>query len=800
VDPEPANGWTRIADFVLRARRLGLAFVVLGLVGVAVLPLLRFDFSPQTLFDRTSERAKTWERYRAEYGADDHMLMLLVEGDLRRAQTWAALEEIEARVAAEVPEISWSHSLLSLPVPRSPEPGVVQVEPLAQGPPASDAEAAALTTLAVGHPLLTGTLISADGRLACLLLKADDDVHKLAEVKPFIEQLRAIAADASRDRDDISTWLLGPHAYRTTVVSVMVREELRFVPLTACVLALVLLLLYRSGAGVLIPLLSVGLGALWTLGAMALSGQNINIINTITATLVLVIGVADAIHMMTRYGQERREGHDRRQAMRRALTHVGAACLLTSVTTAVGFLTLLSAHLPILRSFGLYAAIGVMLTFGFTIVFVPWALVRSPKDPVVRDPSESIERGERRTPLGRFLSAHADGVQRHPKLVVVLGLLLAAGFALGIRGATVDNFIMEYVPRDDPILDAHHLLEEKLAGVVYVDVLLEAQSDGESPWHDPELLRRASTAETTLRADPGVQATMSVLGLLRELRWVQRGGPASGELRDALPASRAEAASLLLLAEMSGAETTLQSHLDPGRRVLRMTARTADLGARAYLQLEGRMERVLADAFAGADPPVQVTITGTSQVGYGGIASLVRDLLTSLAWAFGLIFLTLAVLFRSIKLAALAMLPNVLPIVVVLGSMGWLGLHLETLSAMVFSIGLGIAVDDTIHYLARYCAEVRAGHSPEEAVRRTTERTGRAIVYTSLVLLMGFGVLYTSAFPPNRSFAVLAGGVIATALAADLWLLPALLLVFRPKVPGAPAPLTGARQAGTIGR
>ena len=780
------NGWGAIADYVLRSRRLGWVFVLLGLLGLALLPLLRFDFSPQTLFDRTSEKARVWEKYRAEYGADDHMLMLLVQGDLRRAQPWRALAEIEARVVAEVPTISWTHSLLSLPVPQAPEPGRVVIAPLAPDVPSTDAEAAALAEQARAHPLLRDTLISRDASVACLLMKADDDVVRLAEVKPVVEALRAIAADAARDHEGVQTWLLGPHAYRTTVVSVMVREELRFAPLTACVLALVLLILFRSPAGVMIPLFSVGLGALWTLGAMALAGQHINIINTITATLVLVIGVADAIHMMTRYGQERRRGQDRPAATRLAVVHVGAACLLTSVTTAVGFLTLLSAHLPILRSFGFFAALGVMITFTFTIVFVPWALTRSKRDPVVRDPEAGLEAGERATPLGRFLSAQAAGVQRHPRRVVVLGLLLAAGFAFGIRGATVDNFIMEYVPRDDPILDAHHLLEDKLAGVVYLDVLLEARGEGETPWHEPDLLARAGRAQASILAEEGVQAATSILGLLRELRWVQRGGAASGEPRDVLPGSRAEVASLLLLAEMADGETTLATHLDHDRRVLRMTTRTADVGARAYMALERRMHATLTRAFTGSDPPIHVTITGTSQVGYGGIASLVRDLLTSLVWAFGLIFVTIAILFRSIRLAALAMVPNVLPIVVVLGTMGWLGLHLETLSAMVFSIGLGIAVDDTIHYLARYCAEVRAGHSPEEAVRITTERTGRAIVYTSLVLLIGFGVLYTSAFPPNRSFAVLAGGVIASALAADLWLLPALLLVFRPKVPGAP--------------
>ena len=782
MEPARTDAWDRLATLVLRAKRMVAVFVVLAIAGLAALPLLRFDFSPQTLFEASSEKARIWREHRAKYGADDHHLMLLVEGDLRTPGPWAALAEIEARIA-EVDGVEWTRSLLSQPVARSPRPGLVEIAPVAPLVTSSDAEAAALLAAARDHPLLVGTLVSDDGSLACVLFKAEDDVAKMVDVKPVVREIEAIADGVAADVDGVQTWLLGPHAYRVTVVGVMVREEIRFIPLTALVLAIVLWGLFRSIPGVLIPLLSVGLGALWTLAAMALTGQEINVINTITATLVLVIGVADAIHMMIRYGQERREGADRPTATRRALTAVGAACLLTSVTTAVGFATLLSADLEILQRFGLYAAGGVMITFAFTIVFVPWALAHVRADPVVKDPSEGLERGERDTLLGRFLTRQALLVRRRPRAVAAVSLLLAGGFVAGVPLARVDNFIMEYVPRGEPIRDATLLLEEKLSGVVFIDVMLTATGDGETPFHEPALIAAAAAIEDRVTVAEGVQSVASPIGLLRELRYVQRGGAAAGQARATLPASRAEVASLLLLTEMAGDRTLAQTHLDEERRELRITARTADLGARHYLALEQELLQILAEELEGV--AATGVITGTSQVGYAGIASLVKDMLRSLAWAFVLIFLTLAVLFRSIRIAALAMIPNVLPLAVVLGGMGWTDRHLETLSAMVFSIGLGIAVDDTIHYIARYMAEVREGRTPEEAVQRTTERTGRAIVYTSLVLVMGFGVLYTSVFPPNQLFAVLGAGVILSALVADLWLLPALLLLFKPKVPGA---------------
>ena len=768
---------------MLNTKRMNAVFLALAVLGLSALPMLTFDFSPQTLFEASSEKARIWREHRARYGADDHHLMLLVEGDLESVEPWAGLAEIERRLA-DVDGVQWTRSLLSQPVARSPEPGVIEISPIAPGVPTSDSEAAALLAAARDHPLLVGSLVSEDGQLACILLKVEDGVAKLADVKPVVREIEGIAVEVAAGSPGVRTWLLGPHAYRVTVVGAMVREELRFIPLTALVLSLVLWLLFRSVPGVLIPLLSVGLGAVWTLAAMALTGQEINVINTITATLVLVIGIADAIHMMTRYGQERREGADRPTATRRALVAVGAACLLTSVTTAVGFATLLTADLEILRHFGLYAAGGVMITFGFTIVFVPWALAHAKVDPVVRDPSEGIEAGERGTLLGRFLASQARLVQRRPLAVALVSLAIAGVFVAGLPRAHVDNYIMEYVPRGEPIREATLLLEEKLSGVVFIDVVLTATGEGPTPFHEPALIAAAAAIEDRVAAADGVQAVASPIGLLRELRYVQHGGVAAGADRSALPASRAEVASLLLLTEMASDTTLAQSHLDGERRELRITARTADLGARHYLEMEQVLLAVLAEELA--DVPVTGVITGTSQVGYAGIASLVRDMLKSLGWAFVLISITLALLFRSVRIAALSMVPNVLPVLMVLGAMGWTGRHLETLSAMVFSIGLGIAVDDTIHFVARYMAEVRAGRSPEEAVQRTMERTGRAVVYTSVVLMIGFGVLYTSVFPPNQLFAVLGAGVIACALFADLWLLPALLLLFRPKVPGAP--------------
>jgi len=758
----------QIADRVLGTRWTGVAGVVAALICLACLPALRFDFSPQTLFDATSEKARIYEAWRAEYGADDHALVVLLPCPMAELRCWDALAATEAALNG-VARVSDVQSLLTLELPTSPEPGTVAIGPLAPRP-TTEREAAALAARAAGHPLLRRTLIGADAGVAAVGMRLDDDVEAMAHVRPVIDGLREVLVDVDAAHG-VTTHLLGPPAYRATVVSTLVSEELRFIPATSLVLILMLGWLFRSTTAVLIPLLSVGLGALGTVALMAATGQPVNIINTITTTLILVIGAADAVHVMTRYAAEREAGLDRPGATREALLRVGAACLLTSVTTAVGFATLQTARLPILRDFGRYAAAGVMLTFLVTLILVPWGLAWAKRDPLARAP--------RQPRLDRALDAVAELTIRRPRTVVAAVLFVFAVAAAGIPRATVDNFIMEYIPRDDPTHAAHAVLEDELAGVVFLDVVLDA--DGAEPWLDPALLARAAAAEAALLLEPDIQAASSTLGLLRELRWVQRGG--AGD-RTVLPSSRPEIASLLMLAGDAA-----ESHLSFDRSRLRLTLRAGDVGARAYLQLEQRILAVLTEAFAGTS--VRFFVTGTSQVGYSGIDSLIRDLFRSLGLAFVLIFGTLLVLFRAPKLVAIAMVPNLLPVAGLLGALGWAGRHLETLSAMTFSIGLGIAVDDTIHFIARYAEERRAGFDVEDAVRRSMRGTGRAIVHTSALLLAGFGVLYSSRFPPNQSFALLASALIFGALVADLLLLPALLIWLRPAVAGHPKPPSG---------
>ena len=235
--PAEPPAWAALARRILGARWLPVAFALLVVGGVAALPLLSFDFSPQTLFDSTSERARVYTEYRAQYGADDHVLIALVEADLAKADSWALIADLEDTIA-EIPSIDRTASVLSAEVPRG-EDGSIVIAPLPPSVPTSDAEAAALLAQAKEHPLLRNTLVAPSGAVGCVVFKVADDVERISDVRPLIDQLRALLDTTEAAHPGATLHLLGPHAYRATVVGVMVREELRFAPLTALLLALV---------------------------------------------------------------------------------------------------------------------------------------------------------------------------------------------------------------------------------------------------------------------------------------------------------------------------------------------------------------------------------------------------------------------------------------------------------------------------------------------------------------------------------------------------------------------------------
>ncbi|MFT6400444.1 MAG: putative RND superfamily exporter protein [Bradymonadia bacterium] len=447
---------------------------------------------------------------------------------------------------------------------------------------------------------------------------------------------------------------------------------------------------------------------------------------------------------------------------------MAGACLLTSVTSAVGFGSLMSAHLPIIRGFGGYTAIGIMLAFAGTMLFVPVALSKLSL-PTRAPESNPVEKfGSRVTEF--FVSAVT--IHRGASIAVVMLTVVVA--LVGASRVVPDSHLMEELDAANPVAISNAVLEANHGGVLSGALVFNGERGAFS---DPEALRaleRVAQRAEDWRTEDGrtlVSNAFCLSDLVKEAHAEYRGD----ESFRAVPSTPAAVMSLL---DQVGAEDRA-SLVSADYGVTHLTFRMYSVGSRAWSSLRAELE-----AAVDAEPSLSQTdwyFTGSSTLGQDAMGFMTRDLITSLGLATIIIMILMTILFRSLRLGLISMVPNLFPLLITLGVVGYLGINLRVSTAVVFSISLGIAVDDTIHVLVRFREELaKAGRTYEEALLAAMRGAGRGVVFTTIILCAGFGTLTFSEFSAVHELGVLGGVTLFAALVGDLLVLPLVLLVLGP--------------------
>ena len=751
----------RFADLILRHRGLTLVLVILTTVGaVWALTGIRVDFTTQELFAGDDPEIEYLDGFREQFGADDDQVVALVQS--RDVFDPAVLRYIARFTAAldALPSTRRVESLTTISDLGNTDEGSIDTEPLFGEIPDDAEELAGLRARALGNPLLRGRLVAADRSLTAVVASLGLNIQRAKEVTVAVEAIEAILA-RMKPPPGARVLLTGVPVVRVEAVRMIIADQIRFMPLASLMTTLLLILLYRSVHGVLITMASVTLATWYTVAFMALVDAPIDILTNVLPLLVMVYGVADAVHLLGRIHEEARDPTRTRDlAIRVAVKHLGIACLLTSVTTSVGFGSLVTASMNILKRFGLVAAAGVMIAYCVTMVVVPLgASIR--RIDMARAARAAAPRW-----LDSVLCWLSGVVSRRARLLVVISVILAVGGVLLGRGVVVNNYLLGIYRDDHPMIRATQLAEKHLEGVVRMQVAFDGGADS---MKDPRVLRSMLRVQRWMAARPEVTASLSPATFIQEMHRAVLG-------KRAIPDTNQGVAQLLLLAE---GETGMSRFVNYAYSRARIDFSMRDVGAQDYIALARRLKQELP-GLVTLPPGVTARVTGTSLVAHRGINRLVTDLLYSLSLALGVIAVFLSLLFRSVRIGVLSLLPNVIPLAVGLGFMRITGMRLEPVTVMIYSIALGIAVDDTIHFMVRYREEALAGATPAEAVRATLRTAGRAMAYTSAVLIVGFAVTLTSNFPGTVRFGLLAIIILSAALVTDLLLTPACMIVFRP--------------------
>jgi predicted RND superfamily exporter protein len=614
-------------------------------------------------------------------------------------------------------------------------------------------------------PLYAGRVLSTDGRTAAFAVRIDDafagEEHRAAVVAHVDS---ALAASVGPGTTVLVTG--NPHV-REGYLRRLRRDAAVFTGVVSLLLALALFAAFRSLLGVVLPLSAVLLALHFTGAFLVLSGRSLNLLSSSIPVMVLIVGVSDAIHLLTRYREELAAALPRREALERAVFATARACLLTSITTASGFFLLPSTGIPMLGDTGIVVGVGVVLAYVVTLTLLPaLAMLLPPPAPLAPAGPDAL--------LGRL----AGVVMARPRAVVLVGFALLVGAALlGLPRLRVESRLLDDLPPDDPILRTRAAVEARMGGNFPLAFVVHPTPGGPGSAEQPELLAAVGSFQRALALENQglLTRTLSPVDHLaagwRELR----GEPAG---LGALPPTREAVAQVALLMD-----DALRRTWDPERTFLVVEARLFDRGTHATFDFLDRARRAFART---VEPRARLEVQGITYLAHRVHRDVVASSLTGFGLDFALVAVLVLVLFRSWRLAALALVPNLLPLVGTLAFMGLAGIELRLSSALVFCVVFGVAVDDTVHFLARYREERARGLGPREAAARTIATTGRAMLFLSFVLTAGFGLLLLSAFTPNRLLGLLMAVTVAFGLLGDLVLLPA-LLVLGDREPGGPA-------------
>lgn len=802
---------------------------------------LQFDMTVLAFLDKDSEAAQVLDEYRARFGRDD-VFVALIEGDVFSAPFLDRLRAVHQQIAALDVQVDdyapTAHPADDAPAPPPPpaddafagfddfgdsnpaggaddawgdEAGGTVVDEITSlinirrvrgrtepGPDGGDQVALdvgqlltpwptpdvlpALRTDALADPQIVNRVVDPTGRYAAIIIRTrliDEAGNAIVD-----GALRDILARA--DAPGFHTQLAGAPSLAVTLRAITLDETGRLFASVFFVVMAVLFWLFRHPLGVLLPGLVVLVSSVWAFGFMAIRGSPVTILTTILPAFIVAVGVGDAVHILSIYREQRRAGIPNDDAIIQTIALTGKPVLFTSLTTIFGLISFNFASIAAIANLGNAGAFGVTAALILSLTALPLALSLNRKG-LLGDakPSDSPAKPDLIDRLIRFCSGlsgrpyHAPLSDPSPpgrrRAVLAAAALIVAISAIGITQLRVWHDALSWIPPENPTRRAFEAVDTHLGGVATIQLLIEPTSPLGAK--DLAFLRGLDALETHIRAYEHptiphvVGSIVSVLDVVKETRRALHGG-AAAELR--LPDTEREAQDLLFLFE-SADPAALHRLATADLRLIQMTVFVKWLEATSYGPLT---EHVAAGVRAHLAGLATVRATGTVLTLFTTVSSLIENLLKSFGVALILITLFMLILVGELRLGLIAMLPNLFPIVCVLGVMGIAGVPIDMSNLLVASIAIGLAVDDTIHFLHGFKSHYRLHHDVEAAISDTFRHTGRAMVGTTIVLCAGFGALMSSQLASTQRFAWLTGLTAALALLADLILSPALLRTF----------------------
>ncbi|MDA7762354.1 MMPL family transporter [Crocinitomicaceae bacterium] len=605
---------------------------------------------------------------------------------------------------------------------------------------------------------IVNTLISGDGKSVCVFIKHENDLSR-DKSEVLVNVIRSKLSDFSFDNTHLAGTAVGQQYY----IKKMNEELLLFMGLSAILVILFLFIAFRSGWGIILPQIVILSSLLWILGGMGLFNSPMNILLTTLPSIMFVVAMSDVIHLVSRYMDALRDNLSKYEAIKTTIKEVGFSTFLTSVTTSVGFFSLYFINVQPVKMFGLIIGIGVLLAFFLSILMLPILFYYFPSPKIITKEKQSIWQ--------KLLPNFFEWVLSHKRTVWGVSIIF---ILLAINGMTLlksDNLIMDDIKDSDPIKKDFGYFEKHYGGYRPFELAIKISDTSVNVW-DLNVLKEIEEVEDYLEDTFGMELKVS---LVQSLKVLNRSSNLGNKTYFELPTKKRDLKKYRRFLKMTDQGKLIKLFVDSTEMVTRIQGTIPDKGNNYVTAKTNRFKEFVEKRnFSNID----IRVTGSAYLLDKNIRYLSNSLIYGLLVSIGIVSIIMGIVFKSIRMVIISIIPNTIPLIFIAAVMGYLGIEVKTSTSIIFTIAFGIAVDDTIHLLGKFKFELMKGKSVRDALKHSFVVTGKAMILTTLVLCSGFLLLLFSTFMGTFNMGLLLSMTLFIALILDLTLLPLLILAF----------------------
>lgn len=761
------NFWTGLARFIL-ANRIAILLTIAALTAFMAWSIkieLAQDYGK--IVPPGDVDFKIYQQFKQDFGEDGNVIAIGVEGDLHKLDFFDDLYDFCEKVkkVEGVEGVLAVTHLFNIVTDTANER--FELRRVLSRKPQTQSELDSVVDIIENLPFYEGLLITPDKKVSVVAVSIKADALDSKVKHSLFKEIEVLVAEFEQ-KHHTTFHLAGLPVLRVTFFKMLPKEVILFLVLAMLVTAVILYIFFRSWLAVFYPLIVVAVIIVWALGLLGILGFKMTMITGILPALITVVGIPNCVYFITKYHYEYAACKDKIKALTQMIEKIGVVTVMVNATTMVGLGATAVTDIAVLREFGILAGLTVVVAFFISVLLITIIFSYLP------DPTPQQLKHLERASTTKALSGLDKWVQQKRAWVYGIVLVLVGISFWGMSRVEVVSKMADDIPQGSRMMQDLRYMEDKFGGSMPFEILVASKDSTRVV--KPKLIKEIAQLQDSISAKyPDISRTLSIADFAKFARQAfNQGNPADYDLP-----SKSEftfIASYLNNSQIESKGKFSKSLTDSTQQKTRISGNIRDIGSQKMRVILNQLQTDIDSIFDKNKYEVQ--ITGTTRIYIKGNEYLIKNLIQSLLLTLVLIGLLMWLTFRTFRGMVLSIIPNILPLLMVAGFMGFMGIPLKPSTSLVFSAVFGIAIDNTIHFLVAYRRHRRHGLSPESAVSATYGNTGVSMIYTSSILFFGFIIFIASSFGGTQVLGYLIGGTLLVALFSNLLFLPALVLTF----------------------